>query len=212
AQGATGLKGSTGAKGATGSQGSTGAKGATGSKGSTGAQGATGMKGSTGAQGSTGLKGSTGAQGATGIQGPAGVAGPIGKKGEMGNSGTDGVAGPAGSMGSAGENGTHCWDTNGNGVNDMEEDINEDGIWNTLDCKGECSCDYEIQFQNNGHTKSLHSGVDTAKLTINDKKSLVKLENDLNDQKIEIELLKKELKEYKALIEKLILLTNNDQK
>ncbi|TND01477.1 MAG: sasP-2, partial [Bacteroidetes bacterium] len=33
-------------------------------------------------------------------------------------------------------NGIHCWDLNGDGINDPAEDINSDGSWNTLDCQG----------------------------------------------------------------------------
>ena len=28
-----------------------------------------------------------------------------------------------------------CWDTNGNKVNDVEEDINDDGVFNEVDCQ-----------------------------------------------------------------------------
>lgn len=33
-------------------------------------------------------------------------------------------------------NGINCWDLNGNGINDPNEDINGDGLFNTLDCIG----------------------------------------------------------------------------
>ena len=33
-------------------------------------------------------------------------------------------------------NGINCWDLNGNSVNDPSEDINSDGLFNTLDCQG----------------------------------------------------------------------------
>lgn len=33
--------------------------------------------------------------------------------------------------------GLACWDLNGNGIEDPEEDINEDGIWDALDCQGQ---------------------------------------------------------------------------
>jgi len=32
--------------------------------------------------------------------------------------------------------GLNCWDLNGNGITDMLEDINNDGLFNTLDCRG----------------------------------------------------------------------------
>jgi hypothetical protein len=51
----------------------------------------------------------------------------------MSCSGEDGDAGP---QGESGENGYHCWDTNTNRSNDPEEDTNDDGEWNNLDCIG----------------------------------------------------------------------------
>lgn len=36
----------------------------------------------------------------------------------------------------AGIDGIHCWDLNGDGVNDTEEDTNGDGSYNALDCQG----------------------------------------------------------------------------
>ncbi len=35
----------------------------------------------------------------------------------------------------------HCWDLNGNGINDAAEDINGDGLFNTLDCQGPAGID-----------------------------------------------------------------------
>ena len=32
--------------------------------------------------------------------------------------------------------GLYCWDTNENGIGDVEEDINNDGAFNALDCVG----------------------------------------------------------------------------
>jgi hypothetical protein len=43
----------------------------------------------------------------------------------------------AGSQGVAGEKGINCWDVNGNRINDAAEDTNGDGLFNSLDCKGE---------------------------------------------------------------------------
>jgi len=51
----------------------------------------------------------------------------------MSCSGEDGDVGP---QGESGENGYHCWDTNTNRSNDPEEDTNDDGEWNNLDCIG----------------------------------------------------------------------------
>ena len=39
--------------------------------------------------------------------------------------------------GPAGLDGLNCWDTNGNGIQDASEDINTDGLWDALDCRGD---------------------------------------------------------------------------
>jgi len=39
--------------------------------------------------------------------------------------------------GTPGVDGLNCWDLNGNGAQDAAEDINNDGSWNALDCKGD---------------------------------------------------------------------------
>ncbi|MGB0881738.1 MAG: beta strand repeat-containing protein [Vicingaceae bacterium] len=39
--------------------------------------------------------------------------------------------------GPAGLDGLNCWDINGNGLQDATEDVNNDGVWNALDCKGD---------------------------------------------------------------------------
>jgi hypothetical protein len=41
-----------------------------------------------------------------------------------------------GEDGAPGLSGISCWDTNGDGINDAEEDINQDGEFNALDCQG----------------------------------------------------------------------------
>jgi len=46
----------------------------------------------------------------------------------------DGNPGPAGPPG---DDGLSCWDLDGDGVADVEEDINNDGSWNALDCSGD---------------------------------------------------------------------------
>jgi len=61
-----------------------------------------------------GKAGVTGAAGATGEQGPQGLAGAVGETGAAG---------------------INCWDSNTNNINDVGEDINGDGVWNTLDCR-----------------------------------------------------------------------------
>ena len=53
-----------------------------------------------------------------------------------GGSGTPGATGATGPAGPAGANGIHCWDSNGNGINDPAEDTNTDGLWNSWDCAG----------------------------------------------------------------------------
>ena len=39
--------------------------------------------------------------------------------------------------GPAGLDGLNCWDANGNGIQDAAEDINGDGAWDALDCRGD---------------------------------------------------------------------------
>ncbi len=56
--------------------------------------------------------------------------------GPIGDRGPDGAEGAPGIQGMPGENGIHCWDTNGNGINDLSEDINGDGIFSAFDCQG----------------------------------------------------------------------------
>lgn len=41
-----------------------------------------------------------------------------------------------GEDGAPGLSGISCWDTNGDGINDADEDINQDGEFNALDCQG----------------------------------------------------------------------------
>ena len=53
-----------------------------------------------------------------------------GPQGETGAAGTDGT------NGTNGTNGLACWDLNGNGVADSEEDVNADAVVDALDCKG----------------------------------------------------------------------------
>lgn len=57
----------------------------------------------------------------------------IGPKGDKGDTGEPGSAGPAGA---AGVNGLACCDLNGDNIQDAAEDINQDGVWNSTDCKG----------------------------------------------------------------------------
>lgn len=57
-----------------------------------------------------------------------------GAPGPAGPPGADGATGPAGPQGVPG---TPCWDLNGNGVNDPDEDRNRDGAFNADDCGGQ---------------------------------------------------------------------------
>jgi len=57
--------------------------------------------------------------------------------GPMGPQGFIGQTGPTGPTGPIGPRGFDCWDLNQNGMTDPEEDYNEDGIFNALDCQGE---------------------------------------------------------------------------
>jgi hypothetical protein len=153
--GATGATGPAGATGATGPAGAAGTNGihcwdtngngvndpsedtnSDGSFNSLDCRGATGATGATGPAGPTGLTGATGPAGPTGATGATGPAGPTGATGATGATGPAGATGATGPAGTAGTNGIHCWDTNGNGVNDASEDTNSDGSFNSLDCKG----------------------------------------------------------------------------
>jgi collagen type VII alpha len=81
-------------------------------------------------QGDSGLAGATGPQGAIGPSGAQGI------QGVQGATGPQGTVGVTGATGASGNNGIDCWDLNGNGVNEIGEDINSDGFWNSLDCIG----------------------------------------------------------------------------
>ncbi len=75
----------------------------------------------------------------TGVPGPVGPVGPEGPQGAQGEPGPQGVQGPQGDVGPEGpqgEPGVACWDLDGDGVEDLEEDINEDGQYDALDCVG----------------------------------------------------------------------------
>jgi len=47
------------------------------------------------------------------------------------------MTGNEGPRGPAGANGLACWDLNGDGVQDREEDVNHDGVLDALDCQGQ---------------------------------------------------------------------------
>ena len=52
------------------------------------------------------------------------------------NGGGGGADGADGIDGIDGDDGIHCWDTNGNGIDDPAEDTNGDTFFNTEDCQG----------------------------------------------------------------------------
>ena len=59
-----------------------------------------------------------------------------------GDDGLDGQDGLDGADGAAGADGIACWDLNGNGVEDPEEDLNGDGVVDVLDCNALASGAY----------------------------------------------------------------------
>ena len=67
------------------------------------------------------------------VPGPQGPAGPQGPQGAPGQ---DGSGAGQGAPGQPGADGLVCWDLNGNGINDPDEDRNGDGEFSTLDCAG----------------------------------------------------------------------------
>ncbi len=138
-------------------QGPQGNTGATGPQGDSGPQGDTGPAGAAGAEG---IDGADGAQGPSGDDGaPIGVellgtfgCGVAGGRAVLlytdldGNGSLDGddttlttfnvCDGADGAQGLVGTDGISCWDLDGDGINDTEEDINEDGSFDALDCTG----------------------------------------------------------------------------
>lgn len=57
-------------------------------------------------------------------------------EGPEGPAGADGQNGADGQDGADGADGINCWDLNGNGIGDIAEDLNGDGIVDVLDCRG----------------------------------------------------------------------------
>ncbi len=74
-----------------------------------------------------GDKGDPGTNGTDGTDGTDGDKGDKGDKGDPGTNGTDGATG---------NDGRNCWDLDGDGITDRDEDINSDGVWNASDCQG----------------------------------------------------------------------------
>ena len=99
-----------------------------------GTAGPQGPQGDAGPAGPQGIQGDVGPEGPQGIQGEVGPAGPQGQTGDAGPRGFDGADGIDGVDG---VNGLSCWDVNGNGIQDVDEDINTDGVFDARDCSGE---------------------------------------------------------------------------
>ena len=68
-----------------------------------------------------------------------------GCEGDDGAPGADGADGVNGVNGLDGADGVACWDLNGNGVEDPEEDLNGDGVVDALDCNAVAGGTYETQ-------------------------------------------------------------------
>ena len=93
-------------------------------------EGPQGLPGEPGPAGPQGDAGPGGPQGEPGLPGEPGPAGPQGEPGLPGEPGAPGVQGEPGPEGLA------CWDLDGDGAADAEEDANGDGLWDALDCQG----------------------------------------------------------------------------
>jgi len=73
--------------------------------------------------------------------GPQGEPGQNGVNGIDGTNGVDGTDGTNGENGVDGTNGLNCWDLNNNFIKDAEEDTNNDGVVDVLDCRGQDGLD-----------------------------------------------------------------------
>jgi hypothetical protein len=103
----------------------------------------TATKGEPGVKGDVGPAGPVGPKGDVGLAGPAGKVGPKGDKGDPGVAGLPGLQGEVGSPGFDGEDGdigydgrpgVSCWDLNGDGCGNPEEDCDGDGVYTGKDC------------------------------------------------------------------------------
>ena len=82
-----------------------------------------------------------------------------GCEGDDGAPGADGADGVDGINGADGADGIACWDLNGNGVGDPEEDVNGDGVVDVLDCNAIAGGAYEIQKLHAGYfTENEYTG------------------------------------------------------
>ena len=98
-------------------------------------------EGAAGGPGPAGPAGPEGPQGAVVIPGPEGPTGPTGSQGSTGPQGSNGAQGPQGTTGPQGPagpegHGLPCWDLDDDGLVDQDEDTNDDGNVDVLDCKG----------------------------------------------------------------------------
>lgn len=96
----------------------------------------------------------------------SGEDGEQGEQGKPGDPGADStVPGP---QGPAGDDGISCWDLNGNGIGDADEDINQDGNFDAQDCQGDNG---ENGVDGNANVQELLYGLelfgDYTELTIN---------------------------------------------
>lgn len=96
----------------------------------------------------------SGEDGEAGPQGPQGPQGPAGAAGAAGTDGTDGA------------DGISCWDLNGNGVGDAEEDINDDGNFDAMDCQGADGVDGNANVQQFEYDITLFANYSTLDLDL----------------------------------------------
>ncbi len=93
------------------------------------------------------------------------VLGLAGCEGDDGSDGTDGAAGAAGADGADGADGTdgvNCWDLNGDGIQDPNEDLNGDGNVDVEDCNALASGAYEPDALHAGYfTTSTYEGTES---------------------------------------------------
>jgi len=80
-----------------------------------------------------GMDGQNGAPGQNGVDGQDGAPGQNGVDGQDGAPGQNGLNGQ---NGADGQSGINCWDLDGDGINDPNEDINDDQLFNAQDCHG----------------------------------------------------------------------------
>src|SRR5690554_3230909 len=117
-----------------------------------------GCEGAEGPVGPQGERGPSGAIGPTGPDGPEGPQGPVGPQDPVKPQGPEGPRGPSGEDG---RDGLHCWDLNGNGIGDENEDANNDGEYSAEDCQGSGVRVTAVTFTLNGSLFSSKTTVET---------------------------------------------------